>query len=347
MESYEPTGTGESPLAAIDEWVNTTCPHCGGPAKRETDTMPQWAGSSWYFLRYFDNKNDQALADYDKMKYWMPVDWYNGGMEHVTRHLLYSRFWHKFLYDIGVVPTAEPYKKRTMQGLILGSDGEKMSKSKGNVVNPNDIIDEYGADTLRTYVMFIGDYEKPAPWSENGTKGAKRYLDRVWKLQEIVTDETGYSQELESMMHKTIKKVNSDYEEMKFNTAIAALMTLLNEFNSVGKVTKDEFKTYLQLLYPVAPHITEELWEIAGLEGCLHDSPWPVYDEAKTVDDVIEMAVQINGKVRGKISLPADADKEAAKAIALEHENIRSYVEGKNIVKEIFVPGKIFNLVVK
>ncbi len=347
VKSYEPTDTGESPLAGIPEWVNTTCPHCGGPAKRETDTMPQWAGSSWYFLRYFDNKNDQALADYDKMKYWMPVDWYNGGMEHVTRHLLYSRFWHKFLYDIGVVPTAEPYKKRTMQGLILGSDGEKMSKSKGNVVNPNDIIDEYGADTLRTYVMFIGDYEKPAPWSENGTKGAKRYLDRVWKLQEIVTDETGYSQELESMMHKTIKKVNSDYEEMKFNTAIAALMTLLNEFNSVGKVTKDEFKTYLQLLYPVAPHITEELWEIAGLEGCLHDSPWPVYDEAKTVDDVIEMAVQINGKVRGKISLPADADKEAAKAIALEHENIRSYVEGKNIVKEIFVPGKIFNLVVK
>lgn len=347
VKSYEPTDTGESPLAGIPEWVNTTCPHCGGPAKRETDTMPQWAGSSWYFLRYFDNKNDQALADYDKMKYWMPVDWYNGGMEHVTRHLLYSRFWHKFLYDIGVVPTAEPYKKRTMQGLILGSDGEKMSKSKGNVFNPNDIIDEYGADTLRTYVMFIGDYEKPAPWSENGTKGAKRYLDRVWKLQEIVTDETGYSPELESMMHKTIKKVNSDYEEMKFNTAIAALMTLLNEFNSVGKVTKDEFKTYLQLLYPVAPHITEELWEIAGLEGCLHDSPWPVYDEAKTVDDVIEMAVQINGKVRGKISLPADADKEAAKAIALEHENIRSYVEGKNIVKEIFVPGKIFNLVVK
>ena len=347
VESYEPTDTGESPLASMTDWVNTTCPHCGGPAKRETDTMPQWAGSSWYFLRYFDNKNDEALADFDKMKYWLPVDWYNGGMEHVTRHLLYSRFWHQFLYDIGVVPTKEPYKKRTAQGLILGSDGEKMSKSKGNVVNPNDIIDEYGADTLRTYTMFIGDYEKPAPWSENGTKGCRRYLDRVWKLQDVLVDGDEYSAELESMMHKTIKKVSNDYEEMKFNTAIAALMTLLNEFNRAGSVTKGEFKTYLQLLYPVAPHITEELWEIAGFEGCLHDSSWPVYDDAKTVDNVIEMAVQINGKVRGKITIPADADKEIAKAAALENENIKGYIDGKNIVKEIFVPGKIFNIVVK
>ncbi|MEG0309333.1 MAG: leucine--tRNA ligase [Eubacterium sp.] len=347
VESYEPTETGESPLANIPEWYETTCPVCGGPAKRETDTMPQWAGSSWYFLRYFDNKNDKALADPEKMKYWLPVDWYNGGMEHVTRHLLYSRFWHQFLYDIGVVPTKEPYKKRTAQGLILGSDGEKMSKSKGNVINPNEIIDEFGADTLRTYVMFIGDYEKPAPWSENGTKGCKRFLDRVWKLQDHLTNDENYSKKLETMMHKTIKKVSSDYEEMKYNTAIAALMTLLNDFNKEESITRGEFKTYLQLLYPVAPHITEELWEIVGFEGTLHESAWPLHDEAKTVDDVIEMAVQINGKVRGKITLPADADKDAAKAIALGHDNIRSYVDGKKIVKEIFVPGKIFNLVVK
>jgi leucyl-tRNA synthetase len=347
VKSYEPTDTGESPLAGIPEWVNTTCPKCGGPAKRETDTMPQWAGSSWYYLRYFDNHNDKALADMDKMKYWLPVDWYNGGMEHVTRHLLYSRFWHQFLYDIGVVPTKEPYNKRTAQGLILGSDGEKMSKSKGNVVNPNDIIDEYGADTLRTYVMFIGDYEKPAPWSENGTKGCRRYLERVWKLQEIVTDGDGYSKDLESSMHKTIKKVSEDYEAMKYNTAIAALMSLLNEFTKKGQVTKGEFKSYLQLLYPVAPHITEELWEIEGFEGYLHQSAWPEFDESKTVDAVIEMAVQVNGKVRGVITLPADADAEAAKAIALENENITRHIGDKKVVKEIYVPGKIFNLVVK
>jgi len=347
VTSYEPTDTGESPLADIPEWVNTTCPVCGGPARRETDTMPQWAGSSWYFLRYIDNHNDHAIADMDKLKYWLPVDWYNGGMEHVTRHLLYSRFWHQFLYDIGVVPTKEPYKKRTTQGLILGADGEKMSKSKGNVVNPNDIIDEYGADTLRTYIMFIGDYEKPAPWSENGTKGCKRYLDRVWKLQEILVDGDSYSPELESAMHKTIKKVSSDYEEMKYNTAIAALMTLLNEFNRVGKVNKAEFGDYLKLLYPVAPHITEELWEIAGLPGMLHESSWPEYDEAKTVDATIEMAVQVNGKVRGKIELPADADAETAKNLALQNENIMHHVEGKKIVKEIFIPGKIFNIVVR
>lgn len=347
VESYEPTDTGESPLAAMTDWVNTTCPVCGGPAKRETDTMPQWAGSSWYFLRYFDNKNADALADPEKMKYWLPVDWYNGGMEHVTRHLLYSRFWHQFLYDIGVVPTKEPYKKRTAQGLILGSDGEKMSKSKGNVVNPNDIIDEFGADTLRTYVMFIGDYEKAAPWSENGTKGCRRFLERVWKLQEILVDGEEYSPALETAMHKTIKKVDGDYEEMKYNTAIAALMSLLNDFNKEGKVTKAEFRTYLQLLYPVAPHMTEELWEMAGFEGYLHASEWPVYDDAKTVDAVIEMAVQINGKVRGKITLPVAADAEEAKAIALANENIQNYVEGKNIVKEIYIPGKIFNIVVK
>ncbi|MDD4690629.1 leucine--tRNA ligase [Eubacterium aggregans] len=347
VESYEPTDTGESPLAAMTDWVNTTCPVCGGPAKRETDTMPQWAGSSWYFLRYFDNKNADALADPEKMKYWLPVDWYNGGMEHVTRHLLYSRFWHQFLYDIGVVPTKEPYKKRTAQGLILGSDGEKMSKSKGNVVNPNDIIDEFGADTLRTYVMFIGDYEKAAPWSENGTKGCRRFLERVWKLQEILVDGEEYSPALETAMHKTIKKVDGDYEEMKYNTAIAALMSLLNDFNKEGKVAKAEFRTYLQLLYPVAPHMTEELWEMAGFEGYLHASEWPVYDDAKTVDAVIEMAVQINGKVRGKITLPVAADAEEAKAIALANENIQNYVEGKNIVKEIYIPGKIFNIVVK
>lgn len=347
VESYEPTDTGESPLAAMTDWVNTTCPVCGGPAKRETDTMPQWAGSSWYFLRYFDNKNAEALADPEKMKYWLPVDWYNGGMEHVTRHLLYSRFWHQFLYDIGVVPTKEPYKKRTAQGLILGSDGEKMSKSKGNVVNPNDIIDEFGADTLRTYVMFIGDYEKAAPWSENGTKGCRRFLERVWKLQEILVDGEEYSPALETAMHKTIKKVDGDYEEMKYNTAIAALMSLLNDFNKEGKVTKAEFRTYLQLLYPVAPHMTEELWEMAGFEGYLHASEWPVYDDAKTVDAVIEMAVQINGKVRGKITLPVAADADEAKAIALANENIQNYVEGKNIVKEIYIPGKIFNIVVK
>jgi len=347
VESYQPTDTGESPLANIPEWVNTTCPVCGGAAKRETDTMPQWAGSSWYFLRYFDNKNNEALADYEKMKYWLPVDWYNGGMEHVTRHLLYSRFWHRFLYDIGVVPTKEPYMKRTAQGLILGTDGEKMSKSKGNVVNPNDIIDEYGADTLRTYVMFIGDYEKPAPWSENGTKGCKRFLDRVWKLQDHLVDTLAYTPELESSMHKTIKKVSSDYEEMKFNTAIAALMSLLNEFNAHGDVSKGDFKTFIQLLYPVAPHITEELWQAVGFEGVLHDSAWPEYDESKTVDDVIEMAVQINGKVRGKITLPRDADKEKAKQIVSENQNIMKYMDHKKIVKEIFVPGKIYNIVVK
>jgi leucyl-tRNA synthetase len=309
--------------------------------------MPQWAGSSWYFLRYTDPHNTKALADMDKMKYWLPVDWYNGGMEHVTRHLLYSRFWHQFLYDIGVVPTKEPYKKRTAQGLILGSDGEKMSKSKGNVVNPNDIIEEYGADALRTYIMFIGDYEKPAPWSENGLKGCNRFLERVWRLQEIVKDGEDYSSKLESDMHKTIKKVSEDYEAMKYNTAIASLMTLLNRFYDVGSVTKGELSTFLKLLYPVAPHITEELWQIIGEQGMLHQSSWPEYDENKTVDDVIEMAVQINGKVRGKIQIAVDAAKDEAHDLAFENENIKKFVEGKQIIKEIYVPGKIYNIVAK
>lgn len=347
VKNYKPTDTGESPLADITEWVNTTCPKCGMPAKRETDTMPQWAGSSWYFLRYIDPRNSEAIASKENFDYWGQVDWYNGGMEHVTRHLIYSRFWHRFLYDIGAVPFKEPYAKRTAQGLILGSDGEKMSKSRGNVVNPNDIIEEYGADTLRTYIMFIGDYEKPAPWSDNSVKGCKRFLDRVWKLQDIVKDQEGFSAKHQSIMHKTIKKVSLDYEDMKFNTAIAAMMSLVNEFTSNGYATKDELKTLLILLNPVAPHITEEMWELQGFEGMLNEYSWPTWDENKTVDDVIEMPVQINGKVRGKITIAKDADKDNAKSKAMEDENIRKFLEGKNIVKEIFISGKIFNIVVK
>lgn len=347
VESYEPTDTGESPLANIEEFVQTTCPKCGGPARRETDTMPQWAGSSWYFLRYFDNHNDQALADSEKLKYWMPVDWYNGGMEHVTRHLLYSRFWHRFLYDIGVVPTKEPYAKRTMQGLILGSDGEKMSKSRGNVVNPNDIIDQYGADTLRVYMMFIGDYEKPAPWSENGVKGARRFLDRVWKLTDMLTEEEGYSKALESAVHKTIKKVSADYEAMKFNTAIAALMALTNDFYKQGSVTRAELSDFLRLLYPVAPHITEEMWQEAGFEKTIGESSWPAFDEAKTVNETVEIPVQVNGKVRATVTVAKDACEEDVRMAALENEKIQTYTDGKNIVKEIYRPGKIYNLIVK
>lgn len=347
VQSYKPTDTGESPLADIPEFVNTVCPKCGKPAKRETDTMPQWAGSSWYFLRYFDAHNDKEIASKEKMEYWLPVDWYNGGMEHVTRHLLYSRFWHRFLYDIGVVPTKEPYMKRTMQGLILGEDGEKMSKSRGNVVNPDDIIEQYGADTLRTYVMFIGDYEKPAPWSVNGVKGARRFLDRVFRLYEFLNDEEGYSKDLEPLMHKTIKKVSEDYEAMKFNTAIAQLMTLLNEFYKKKSVTRDEFADYLKLLYPVAPHITEELWEMAGFEGLVGTSPWPKYDEAKTVEETIDMAVQVNGKVRSTITLPKDADEETAIGIATGDDKVQKYLDGKNIVKTIYRPGRILNIVVK
>ena len=347
VEHYQPTDTGESPLANITEWVNVKCPVCSENAKRETDTMPQWAGSSWYFLRYIDPRNKEEIASKEKFEYWGPIDWYNGGMEHVTRHLIYSRFWHKFLYDIGVVPFAEPYAKRTAQGLILGGDGEKMSKSRGNVVNPNDIIDEFGADTLRTYIMFIGDYEKYAIWNDSSVKGCKRFLDRVWKLQEMITDENGYSQKHLTLMHKTIKKVSEDYEAMKYNTAIAAMMSFVNEIFNDESITKDEFKSFITLLNPVAPHISEELWVEQGFEGMLNEAEWPSWDEEKTIDDVIELPVQISGKVRGKIVMPKDADVETARGLAMADENISKYIEGKTIVKEIYVPGKIYNIVVK
>lgn len=347
VENYEPTDSGESPLANIHEWVNTSCPKCGKEAKRETDTMPQWAGSSWYFLRYTDPHNDECLASKEALDYWMPVDWYNGGMEHTTLHLLYSRFWHKFLYDIGVVPGPEPYAKRTSHGMILGDNNEKMSKSRGNVVNPDDIVRDYGADTLRTYEMFIGDFEKAVPWSENGVKGCRRFLERVWRLQDILVDGENYTKDLETQMHKTIKKVSEDYENLKFNTGIAALMTLVNHFNDHGSLTKKDFETFLILLNPVAPHITEELWELAGFEGHIYNSTWPKFDEDKTVDDVIELPVQVNGKVRGKIKISPDASQELAREKALEDENIKKFIEGKNIVKEIFVMGKIYNIVVK
>ena len=347
VEHYQPTDTGESPLANITEWVNVKCPVCSENAKRETDTMPQWAGSSWYFLRYIDPRNKEEIASKEKFEYWGPIDWYNGGMEHVTRHLIYSRFWHKFLYDIGVVPFAEPYAKRTAQGLILGGDGEKMSKSRGNVVNPNDIIDEFGADTLRTYIMFIGDYEKYAIWNDSSVKGCKRFLDRVWKLQEMITDENGYSQKHLTLMHKTIKKVSEDYEAMKYNTAIAAMMSFVNEIFNDESITKDEFKSFITLLNPVAPHITEEVWVEQGFEGMLNEAEWPSWDEEKTIDDVIELPVQISGKVRGKIVMPKDADVETARGLAMADENISKYIEGKTIVKEIYVPGKIYNIVVK
>lgn len=347
VENYKPTDTGESPLANIAEWVNVKCPQCGEDAKRETDTMPQWAGSSWYFLRYIDPRNTEALASKESLDYWGQVDWYNGGMEHVSRHLIYSRFWHRFLYDIGVVPYKEPYAKRTAQGLVLGSDGEKMSKSRGNVINPNDIINSYGADTLRTYTMFIGDYEKPAIWSDNGVKGAKRFLDRVWKLQEIVRPDSNYSPEHNTIMHKTIKKVSQDIEAMKFNTAIAALMTLVNSFYDSGFVTHDELKTFITLLYPIAPHVTEEIWEAQDFGGMLNQASWPLWDETQTVDDVIEIPIQINGKMRGKISVPKDSDIEYAKEQIKQDQKIHQFLEDKTIVKEIFIPGKIFNIVVK
>ncbi len=347
VENYRPAETGESPLANIPEWVNVKCPVCGEDAKRETDTMPQWAGSSWYFLRYIDPHNNEAIASKEKFDYWGPVDWYNGGMEHVTRHLIYSRFWHRFLYDIGAVPFKEPYAKRTPQGLILGADGEKMSKSRGNVVNPNDIIDEYGADTLRTYIMFIGDYEKYAIWNDASVKGCKRFLDRTWKMQEILNDEKGYSEKHLTLMHKTIKKVSEDFEAMKFNTAIAAMMSFVNEIYNDGYITCDELKTFITLLYPVAPHIAEEIWQEQGFEVMLNQAEWPAWDEEKTVEDVIELPVQISGKVRGKIELPKDADVNTARKLAEVDENISKYLEGKTTVKEIYVPGKIFNIVVK
>ena len=344
VESYMPTDNGESPLAAMTDWVNTTCPCCGGPAKRETDTMPQWAGSSWYFLRYTDPHNDEALASKEALKYWMPVDWYNGGMEHTTLHLLYSRFWHKFLYDQGVVPCPEPYQKRTSHGMILGENGEKMSKSRGNVVNPDDIVRDYGADTLRTYEMFIGAFDAAASWSEDGVKGCRRFLDRVWKLQDIMTDEEGFSKEFETKMHQTIKKVSFDYENLKYNTAIAQLMTMLNDFSKAGKITKGELKTYLILLNPVAPHITEEMWEAIGENGRVYQQTWPEYDEAKTVESTVEIAVQINGKTKSTINIAKDADKDSV--IAAAKEALGSRLSG-NIIKEIYVPGRIVNIVAK
>ena len=346
VESYEPTENGESPLAKITDWVNTTCPCCGGPAKRETDTMPQWAGSSWYFLRYMDPHNDKALASREALEYWSPVDWYNGGMEHTTLHLLYSRFWHKFLYDIGVVPTKEPYAKRTSHGMILGENGEKMSKSRGNVVNPDEIVDTYGADTMRLYEMFIGDFEKAAPWSPKSIKGCRRFLERVWALAEKVQDGDAYSKEHEVLIHRTIKKVGEDADSLKANTAIAALMTMLNEFYDKG-VNKAEYMTFLTLLNPFAPHIAEELWQQMGGEGLLSVAPWPVYDEAKTVEDTVEIAVQVNGKLKCTIKLPADCDKQAAIDAALAEEKVQHAVEGKQMVKQIVVPGKIVNLVVR
>ena len=344
VDSYMPTDNGESPLAAMTEWVNTTCPCCGGPAKRETDTMPQWAGSSWYFLRYTDPHNDEALASKEALKYWMPVDWYNGGMEHTTLHLLYSRFWHKFLYDQGVVPCPEPYQKRTSHGMILGENGEKMSKSRGNVVNPDDIVREYGADTLRTYEMFIGAFDLSASWSEDGVKGCRRFLERIWKLQDIMTNEEGYSSDLETKMHQTIKKVSSDYENLKYNTAIAAMMALLNDFTKKGSITKGEYKTLLILLNPVAPHITEELWQIIGGSGYVYEQTWPEYEEAKTVENTVEIAVQINGKTKGTLAIGREDAKEDV--IAKAKESIADKLTG-NIVKEIYVPGRIVNIVMK
>ena len=344
VDSYMPTDNGESPLAAMTGWVNTTCPCCGGPAKRETDTMPQWAGSSWYFLRYTDPTNTEALASKEALKYWLPVDWYNGGMEHTTLHLLYSRFWHKFLYDQGVVPTPEPYQKRTSHGMILGENGEKMSKSRGNVVNPDDIVQEYGADTLRTYEMFIGAFDLAASWSEDGVKGCRRFLDRVWKLQDLMTDEEGYSKDLETKMHQTIKKVSNDFENLKYNTAIAAMMTLLNDFYKKGSITRGELKTLIILLNPVAPHITEEMWQIIGCEGRVYQQTWPEFEEAKTVESSVEIAVQINGKVKGTLGIQKDDPKD--QVIAKAKEVIADKLTG-NIVKEIYVPGRLVNIVMK
>ena len=347
VDSYEPTETGESPLAKMTDWVNTTCPHCGGKAVRETDTMPQWAGSSWYFLRYCDPHNDEALASKEALEYWTPVDWYNGGMEHTTLHLLYSRFWHKFLYDIGVVPTKEPYQKRTSHGMILGENGEKMSKSRGNVVNPDDIVNEYGADTMRLYEMFIGDFEKAAPWNSASIKGCKRFLDRVWNLQEIAVDGDGYRPELEAPIHRTIKKVTEDIDNLKANTAIAAMMSLLNAIADTGAVTKGELRTLTLLLNPFAPHMTEELWEQMGFGGTVTDQQWPAYDEAKCKDETVEIVVQLNGKVRAKLSIPAEMEAADAIALAKQEEKIKAAIENMQIVKEIYVKGKLVNLVVK
>ena len=348
VENFEPGTDGESPLAKIDSYVNCKCPKCGGDAKRETDTMPQWAGSSWYFLRYIDPHNDGCLADMDKLNYWMPVDWYNGGMEHVTRHLIYSRFWHKFLYDIGAVPHAEPYAKRTAQGLILGPDGVKMSKSRGNVIDPNEVVDVFGADVLRTYVLFMGDYEQAAPWSENSVKGCKRFVDRIWNLQEILVDGDDFSKELSSSFHKTIKKVTEDIEALKYNTAIAALMTLLNAIYTKGSINRAELKALLLLVNPFAPHVTEEMWEVCGYgEMMAQDGEWPSFDEAKCIDETIEIVVQINGKIRAKLNVPADIEQADAVAVAKADEKVAAELDGKNIIKEIYVKGKLVNIVAK
>ena len=348
VENFEPGTDGESPLAKIESYVNCKCPKCGGDAKRETDTMPQWAGSSWYFLRYIDPHNDECLADMDKLNYWMPVDWYNGGMEHVTRHLIYSRFWHKFLYDIGAVPCAEPYAKRTAQGLILGPDGVKMSKSRGNVIDPNEVVDVFGADVLRTYVLFMGDYEQAAPWSESSVKGCKRFVDRIWNLQEILVDGDDFSKELSSSFHKTIKKVTEDIETLKYNTAIAALMTLLNAIYTKGSINRAELKALLLLVNPFAPHVTEEMWETCGFGKMIAaDGEWPTYDEAKCIDETIEIVVQINGKIRAKLNVPADIEQADAIALAKADEKVAAELQGKNIIKEIYVKGKLVNIVAK
>ena len=346
VDSYEPTDNGESPLAPMTDWVNTTCPHCGGPAQRETDTMPQWAGSSWYFLRYMDPHCKDALASKEALEYWSPVDWYNGGMEHTTLHLLYSRFWHKFLYDIGAVPTKEPYAKRTSHGMILGEGGEKMSKSRGNVVNPNDVVDQYGADTMRTYIMFIGDFEKAAAWSDNAVKGCKRFLDRIWNLADQVKDADAYGKDNEAAIHKTIKKVSDDIENMKFNTAIAALMSLTNQFYDKG-VNKAEFKTMLQLLSPFAPHMADELWERFGFEGMACTSSWPVYDESKTVASEVTIAVQVGGKLKTTVTIPTDSEQDAVLAVVTADSKIQKLMEGKDLVKVIHVPNKLMNLILK
>lgn len=347
VENYEPTENGESPLAHLDDWVNTTCPKCGEAAKRETDTMPQWAGSSWYFLRYCDPHNDKELASKEKLDYWLPIDWYNGGMEHTTLHLLYSRFWHKFLFDCGVVPTAEPYQKRTSHGMILGENMEKMSKSRGNVVNPDDLIVEFGADSLRTYEMFIGDFEKSVPWSMNSLKGCKRFLDRVWKLSEIVEEGDTYSEGLIKNMHRTIKKVSEDFETLKFNTAIAALMTLINDITKVGKLSKTDLRSFLVLLNPVAPHITEEMWQLQGFEGMLNEAAWPTYEDKYLLDDEVEIVLQINGKVKDKLVVSATSTKEELENIALSSENVIRLIDGKEIVKIVCVPRRLVNIVIK
>lgn len=346
VDNYEPTDNGESPLSKIDDFVHTKCPKCGRDAVRETDTMPQWAGSSWYYLRYTDPHNDEAIASKENLDYYTPVDWYNGGMEHTTLHLLYSRFWHKFLYDIGVVPTKEPYIKRTSHGMILGDNNEKMSKSRGNVVNPDDIVRDFGADTLRCYEMFIGDFEKSAPWSENGVKGCRKFLDKVWRTQELVDGDSNF-EKMETLIHQTIKKVSEDYENLKFNTAIAQLMTLLNEFNNLDKISKEQYKIFLILLNPVCPHITEEIWQRMGYEGYVHESSWPEYDESKTILDVIELPIQVNGKLRATVEINREASEDEVYEKAVKDDVVAKYLEGKNVVKKIYVKGRIFNIIVK